>query len=515
MYAWIINSNIYKIRGEKMEKKTKKELKFVFSPEIYDELKYAFRPDQLENVIYKPELKDEKVWQCCCGSESELEICPICGMEKHTVFSKVNANYLARHRKARIARRKKAAESKKTMMASQMLQKNNKKKTSDSKKGTLIGILFLCIAIIICFVIIFTTEKQEPAPIDSSTSSYADNTTEPISSETDDQSDSGTGDDESSNEPPTDTSTPDTTDTTPPETTTTPPDSTEPNEPLSVPTVEANDSVATVEDGKWPAGASGNTAMGGLFFSGKEYDYIAKDGITILDKNGNTTAVLSNNKALFLTGNDSYIFYIDENSNIHKIDLKTSQDTNFSVKSKYMTVCFDELYYTGEDGKGLYACDFDGVKTKILTNLEIFALNATADKLYFSTSKSLCVVSSKDANVVSFCKDGAKATSVIEITGCVFYTSGGKLKFHNPNRPAGYSVEYPLYNVNITAVTAYENRVYVRAESYDGTSVMWHSTVWTPGTKLFNTASFTKTGVTTLSLYVTNNAVYDGQLNRQ
>ena len=91
-----------------MEKTSKKELKTVLNAEIYDEMRFVFRPDQLENIIYKPEMLGDKKWQCCCGSESELEICPICGMEKHTVFSKVNAGYLAHHRKTRIARKRKA-----------------------------------------------------------------------------------------------------------------------------------------------------------------------------------------------------------------------------------------------------------------------------------------------------------------------------------------------------------------------------------------------------------------------
>ena len=61
---------------------SKKELKIVLSPELYDELRFTFRPAQLENIIYKPEIINETKWQCCCGSECELDVCPICGMER-------------------------------------------------------------------------------------------------------------------------------------------------------------------------------------------------------------------------------------------------------------------------------------------------------------------------------------------------------------------------------------------------------------------------------------------------
>ena len=68
-----------------MERTSKKELKIVLNAELYDELRYVFRPDQLENIIYKPEIINEKRWLCCCGSESELEIF-------FNVLDKINRN---------------------------------------------------------------------------------------------------------------------------------------------------------------------------------------------------------------------------------------------------------------------------------------------------------------------------------------------------------------------------------------------------------------------------------------
>ena len=44
--------------------------------------------------------------------------------------------------------------------------------------------------------------------------------------------------------------------------------------------------------------------------------------------------------------------------------------------------------------------------------------------------------------------------------------------------------------------------------------VMWYYTEWTSGTLLFDPYKMISTGVKTDALYVTDNAVYDGNLNR-
>ncbi len=494
-------------------KNNKRELKIVFSSEIYDELKYVFRKDQLKNIIYRPMIIDEKRWLCSCGYETENDVCPICGMEKNTVFSKVNANYLIRHRKMRLARHTKSDENKKAMMA-QMIKptKKQKQKKNNKRLGTLIGVLVLCIALVISFVMIFGSANEERPPVEQTT----ETPTTPTSTDTQSpETDTPTSDNATESTPADDTTEPPASETTPPETD---PPATEPpvnndGQPTVVPTENVTVNVATVPEGKVASGASGNTSMGGLVYSGTSFDYIAKDGITVLDKNGNVNSVLTTSKALTLSGNDKYIVYVAEDNTLHVIDVETKKDTPFTAKAKSVAVAFDRIYYTPFGENGLYSIDFDGKGKQILTDKEVFALNATADKLYFSTSESLCVLSSKDGPVQTFCPDGACATSIIEITNFVFYTAkDGKLKYYNPNRPAGYSVEYPVYIGNVTALIAFENRVYIRVDNAG--NISWRTTTWQEGTKLFDAGKFTATSITTPSIFVTNNAIFDGELNR-
>ncbi len=484
-----------------MEKNSKKELKIVLNAELYDELKYTFRPDQLENIIYKPEVLGEKKWQCCCGSESELEICPICGMEKNTVLSKVNANYLAHHRKMRIARKRKAMQDQQAMMAAQIIKKTKKnkpaKKTKESNKklGTIIGVILLCLAVIISIAIIFGGKGDNvPAgkPVDS---------TDFVSNETPDNK---TPDETKPSE---DETTP--AETTPPETVVIP-------EVITVPSEAINKNPATLKDGTWSKGASGNTSAGSLVFSGDTYDFVCIEGLRMFEKNGTEVGVITENKVIGVTGYGNNIFYLDEAYSIHRYNLETKQDVMFSIKAKQICSYFDELYYVPAEENGLFVCNNDGYKTKTVTTLEVFAISNTAEKLYFSTNESLAVVTSKDGNVLTFCKDGAKATSILEITNCVFYTSSdGKLKFFFPQKYTGFGIEYPIYDVNITHVSAFENRVYVKTVNPRTNAVLWYATNWTAGTKLFTPAKFASTGITTDSLYVSNNAIFDSNLVRK
>ena len=492
-----------------MEKNSKKELKVVLSAELYDELKYVFRPDQLENILYKPDLLGDKKWQCCCGSESEFEICPICGMEKHTVFSKVNANYLSHHRKERIARKRKAVQNQQAMMASQMIDKKNKKKNnknkSSQKTGIVLGVLVVCIAVVACIFIMINGENAKK-PVETADKSTVNN----IESNTDNQNqqtqtdeistDTGAGDDETTDSVNVDVK----------------PIEVTPPEHIVLSADEINVNPATIEEGKWAEGASGNTSVGSLVYSGETYDFVSNDGIKILDKSGNEVGVLTTNRSLGITGSGSYVFYIDESNNIHKVNTETKEDVTFNIKAKQICACFEEIYYTDLNETGLFACNYDGFKTKTVTTLEVFAVSFTAGKLYFSTNESLSVISSKDGNVSVFCKDGAKATSILEITKCVFYTGvDGKLKFYNPLKNTGFSIEYPSYSLNVTHVSAYDNRVYIRTVNPNTQAVLWYSTKWVPGTRLFAAANFTSTGITTESLYVSNNAIYDGNMIRK
>ncbi len=485
-----------------MENNTKKELKVVLSPELHDELKFTFRPEVLENIIYLPEMLGNNKWQCCCGSTSELEVCPICGMEKNTVFSKVNAAYLARHRKARIARKKKAVQDQQAMMAAQMLKKTKKQNKPDEKNqkvGILVGIIFLCAAIIISIAMLFDGNDHSKKPTDTT-----NNTVQSTS--------------------PSDTTSPEENETQSPETTiepetepeTTIPETTAPIVPVEVPFTASTGYLATVSDGKWPTGTSGNVSVGGLVYTDGEYDYVATNGITVLDKLGNTVSNLTNNKAIGITGSGTYIFYIDEQYSVHRIDVTNKEDITFPFKAKMICTFFDELYYVPNEGPGMYASNFYGDKTKIITTtLNIYALNNTADKLYFSTDESLAVITSQDGSVTTFCPDGAKTKSIIEITECIFYTNqNGILKFYNPKLGPTPGFEYPRYGMNITYVSAYENRVYVRAVNPANGAITWLYTRWTPGTQLFAPSAFKSTGITTDALYISGSAVYDGNLNR-
>ncbi len=488
-----------------MEKTIKKELKTVLNAEIYDEMRFVFRPDQLENIIYKPEMLGEKKWQCCCGSVCEFEICPICGMEKHTVFSKVNPGYLAHHRKTRIARKRKAMQDQQAMMAAQIIKKNKTKKKNNEKTkkiGSLIAILVLCIAIIASVAILFGgNEMKKP----SETTPSVTDQTQP--NDTVDTGDTGDVTDDVTEpvETPEET---EPTDTTPPETT--------PPEPIVVPSENVNKNPSTIKDGEWPKGASGNVSVGGLVYCAEEYDYVVLNGISVFDKNGTLVGLITSEPALAVTGNGNTVYYIDAENYIHRYDTELNRDVKFSIKASKIICFFDELYYTSPEENGLFTCSYDGYKTKIVTTLPVYALNNTADKLYFSTEESLAVITSKDGAVTTFCNDGARATSIFEITNCLFYTSAdGKLKFFNPEKKTGFSVEYPIYNHDITHVVAFENRVYIKAVKPNSKAVQWYSTQWTPGTKLFNPAAFKATGITTEALYVSNNAIYDGNLNRK
>lgn len=481
-----------------MERTNKKELKLVLTPELYDELRFVFRPDQLENVIYKPEILGENKWQCCCGSESELEICPICGMERHTVFSKVNANYLAHHRKTRIARKRKAMQDQQAMMAAQIVKKTKKpkakKEKSGKKFGAIVGVLILCMAIIASVAIIANSDKPK-APgketIDTTTS-FVEQTTTPTEDTTI------------------------TPDTTIPPVETTPIVETTPPEVIISPVESSNKSPATIKDGSWAVGATGNTSIGGLVFSTEEYDFIALDGIRMIDKNGTEVDELTTNKALAITGNGNYLYYIDEEQLVHRLNIETKQDVTFSFKANKICSYFDELYYTSPEETGLFACNSDGFKTKVATTLDVYALTATADKLYFSTSESLAVITTQEGNVTTFCKNGAKATSILEITGWLFYTTeDGKLNFFYPAKKTGYGTEYPIYNSKITYISAYENKVFVKAVNTRTNAVTWYYTTWTSGTKLFNPYAFKTTGITTDALYVSSTAIYDGNLTRK
>lgn len=498
-----------------MEKNTKKELKVVLSPELYDELRFVFRPEVLENLIYKPEILTETKWQCSCGAENEIEVCPICGMEKNTILSKVNTNFLARHRKERIARKKRAIQDQQAMLAAQMLKKNkkqNQKKEKNAKIGVFIGIGILCIAIVISFFILFgDKDDSDNKPIDTT-----NNVVETLSPETTIPETEETADAPETTEEPETTDVPETLppETLPPETL--PPETTAPVVPVEVPVGPAGGKISTVGDGKWPTGASGNVSAGGLCYSDGQYDYIAQNGITVLDKAGAVVSILTPNKTLGISGSGTYIFYIDEAYSIHRIDITTKEDITFGLKAKSICTYFDELYYIPNEGTGLYACNFYGDITKIaVKNLNVYALNNTADKLYFSTDESLAVINTQEGTVSTFCPDGAKATSIIEITECIFYTgTDGKLKFYNPAISATFGVEYPRYNVAITYVSAFENRVYIRTLDPNNGAIQWFFTRWTPGTRLFAPTAFQYTGITTNSLYVTASAVYDGNLNR-
>ncbi len=493
----------------------KRELKIVFSSEIYDELKYVFRKDQLKNIIYRPMIIDEKRWLCSCGFETEAEVCPVCGMEKNTVFSRVNANYLMRHRKNRLARHSKSDENKKAMMA-QMIKptKKQKPKKNNKRTGTLIGVLVLCVALVVSFVMIFGSANNEQPTVDQTTESP---TTPFITDTQSPETDTQTGDNITESTPSADTTNtpvtdPPATEPSPPETDPFIPDS---EQPTVIPSVNVTTNVATIPNGTVPVGASGNTGMGGLVYSGIEFDYIAKDGITVLDKNGKVSSVLTNNKALSLSGNDKYIAYIAEDNSLHVIDLQTKSDIAFDIKADTVTVAFDRLYYVPFDENGLRSVGFDGKSRQILSDKEVFALNATADKLYFSTSESLCVLTSKDGPVNTFCTDGAYATGIIEMSNFVFYTDkNGVLKFYNPDKASGFSTEYPVFVGKVTAIIAYENRIYLRVERTD-IGTVWHSTKpESVSQRIFDNKNFESTGITTDSLFVTTNAVYDGELNR-
>lgn len=476
------------------KRKSKQELRVTFSPEVYDELKYVFRPDQLENIIYKPQMLEGKKWSCSCGFENEIDRCPICGMEKSTVFSRVNASYLTRHRKARLEKRKNNSEQKKEMMAS-MLKKPSKKKKSDNKSGIIIGVVTLCIAVFLCALIIFGTSdktRKKPDATDTATTVNKDTT----ASQTESPTETGKTPDTTEHQPVSTTPV----NTEPPVTLPPAPDT---REPIAI--VPAKDNVATVEKGAYAKGASGNVSSGGRLFCVNEYDYIATDGgITVRDKDGKEISRLTSNAAIAVTGNASYIFYINTDNNVMRVSLADKSEISMNIKAVKIVCIFDTLYFSPLDTLGLKQCNPDGKELRDITNEKVSTVDISADKLYFATDKSLYVITSKEGPATSFCPDGANATSILEMDNYVFYTSNGNLRVYAPSTYNGFYKVYPLMTgESFTSISAFDGRVYFKAE-INGTFAWYTSDV------LFTTK--TRLNIKTPSIYVTDKGIYDGNL---
>lgn len=487
------------------KKSVKKELKVVFSDEIYDELKYVFRPDRLENVIYAPAMREDGKWLCSCGFETDLGMCPICGMEKATVFSKVNANYLARHRKDRLAHKQRSSKRSKEALAAGSVPSVGAPAPVEGKGrkiGTIAGVIVLLAAIAVSGWLLFrknpTTEPRE-----------TDDTAIPHTSEIDT---SGSGNE---------TNTPETNvpETNVPETSVPETDSPETtpvkvNDSLSVKVVDspyefANTTaeVSTVAISGWPEGASGNVAMGGLVYTASDADYLVKNGISAFDKEGRLIKQITDTEAKAVDGCNDYLFFTDTDNKLRRVTYDGLHESLFDIGVDKFAVYDGKLFYTPYGSDGLYATDFDGGNARRVSDRKITALNATAGKLYFSTPTGLGVLTAAQSNVTYFAPDAANATSVLELDGSVFYTVRGLMSLYNPKKASGFGRVYPgdmLSGEQFTAMAQYEDRLYFRVETAAGTR--WYSM-----TALFR--NIKPTEVTTPSLFVTDQGYYDGELN--
>ena len=482
---------------------SKKELKVVFSDEIYNELKYVFRPDRLENVIYRPMMKEDGKWLCTCGFETDLGMCPICGMEKATVFSKVNANYLARHRKERLLRKQKSGKSRKKDLAASSAVKRPSQGSSKGKKiATLIGVavLLAAIAVSVFLLVRDNTPKTDP-----------DTTDRTISFETD-IPETGNGPSSVDTEP-VSSADPETDET---------PETDKPDEKefsdlilneIDSPyeTANAEGGVATLKISEWAKGESGNANAGGKVFVSQEHDYLAKDGISEYDKNGVFVRKVTDTIALSLTGNDTYIFFTDGEHKLRRVTYDGMKESIGAVSADKLIVFGNKLFYTPYGEDGLYSLDPVSGILRQVTSLKVTSLNVAAGKLYFSTSESLAVLVSPDGAMMTFCKDGANAESIMEFDTAVYYTSNGNFRLYKPEKLAVYGVDYGTFypggmyaGQQFRGMVQFDDRLYYKAE-FGGTSMWYADTVLFAGTS--------ETGVTTPDIYATDNGFYDGELN--
>ena len=480
---------------ENKKNSVKKELKVVFSDEIYDELKYVFRPDRLENVIYAPAMREDGKWLCSCGFETDLGMCPICGMEKATVFSKVNANYLARHRKDRLAHKQKSSKRSKEALAAGSAPSVGAPAPVEGKGrkiGTIAGVIVLIAAIAVSGWLLF---RKNPATGPSETDDLViPHTSEPETSGTVDET----------NVP--ETSAPETD---PPETT-----PVKVNDSLSIKVVDSpyefansTSEVATVAISGWPEGASGNVAMGGLVYTTPDADYLVKNGISAYDKDGQLIRQITDTEAKAVDGCDEFLFFTDTDNKLRRVTYDGLHESLFDIGVDKFAIYDGKLFYTPFGSDGLYATDLDGGNARRVSDQKIIALNATAGKLYFSTPMGLGVLTAAQSNVTYFAPDAANATSVLELDGSVFYTVRGLMSLYNPKKASGFGRVYPgdmLSGEQFTAMAQYEDRLYFRVETAAGTR--WYSM-----TALFR--NIKPTDVTTPSLFVTDQGYYDGELN--
>lgn len=479
----------------------KQELKIVFSPELNEELRFCFYAEQLEKIIYRPVNIDGKKWQCSCGFANEEEVCPSCGMQKNLAFGKINASYLERHRRERLA------------MMSGLVQKSRKPKKQKTR-GFLVALVAIIIISAAALTVFAIAKIGGDQPVDNGEiTDNAPDSTSGIGSpdeNPDSSSESGydqvTGSDTlETKEPETTSATEDTTTQTPPDTTdlpgttetdkaTQPPDTASPPDTTSSPNTTPNPPESY--------SASGNSTMGGRVYSAEEYDYIAKDGISAYDKNGKFVKNITENKADFLCGYGKIIFYANDNG-IFEINLETGKDTSTYVTEKpsKMAVAHNTLYYCLPSDNTLYSMDGTGGKKVYAGN--VIALEESQGKLYFSAADGLYRVKSNVSEAENINSGGAMCSFIAEMDNLVFYTVWNQLMAYRESDDRRLGV-YGLDGNNYTAIMLCGNRVYYRAESQDG--VKWYET-----DILFTYKK--DTGVTTKELYITSGGLYDGNLN--
>ena len=456
----------------------KQELKIVFSPELTEELKYCFYPEQLAKIKYRPITLDGDRWQCSCGEIASGDTCPNCGMQKTLAFGKINARYLDRHRKERLA------------MMNTLVRPTRKPKKSAKSRIAVFAVVLLIAALAVGAIIMISNygKKNPPPPVDPIGSDVT--TAAPVSSEDPET----TGIPETTKEPES-TAAPETTKE--PETTESPETTKEPETTKVPETTSPSQNLPTPEN---YLPSSGNEAMGGEVYSAEKYDYVAKNGLTECDKKGNAVRTLTNEKVSSLCGFGSDLFYV-RNGNVCAYDLTQNVEKVLAEGASSVVTAHETVYFVSSDGRELFRLK-EG-KTESVYTGTVRSMNASAGKLFFSTNDGMYRVVNADAGAENLNPGGAGCSGVVEMDNLFFYTVYGQLMAYRESDAARLGV-YGLDGWQYTAIIACGDRVYYRAEQNG--AVTWFET-----NILFQYKR--DTGVHTKNLYVTSGGLYDGELN--
>jgi len=404
----------------------KQELKIVFSPELNEELKYCFYPEQLEKIIFRPLILDETRWQCSCGSVCEGDCCPVCGMQKNLAFGKINAMYLEKHRKERLA-----------MMSTLVKPAKKPKKSLGGRLSVIVAVILIAALAVAAIALIATRGEEKPVDgtVDPGTSESAPavtsgGETDPISSGDDssssDPSSESIASPETTTDAPETTETPETTTDAPettteapetttqaPETTTAAPETTtQAPETTAAPAVTAPAPSANLPTPESYEPSVGNATMGGKVYSAEKQDYVVLNGsLKEYGKDGTAVRTLKDSGVSLVSG-EGQTLYFALKEGVYALDLSTGREDKLAIEGEVdrMTAVHGALYYHSKTDNALYRYA-DG-KSALLASGRVYALEASAGKVYFSTSDGLFRVKDGSADAENINPAGGQCSSI-------------------------------------------------------------------------------------------------------